>query len=65
MNALLSVVSCSPDAIDHRDANILDGPEQVLVGDEISPDGAAVGATDVLREMVQEHGIHPAQEISR
>ena len=42
------MVSCSPDAVDHRDANILDGPEQVLVGDEISPDGAAVGAADVL-----------------
>ena len=53
------MVSCSPDAVDHRDANILDGPEQVLVGDEISPDGAAVGAADVLGQVVQEHSVHP------
>ena len=49
----------SPDAVDNRDANILDGPEQVLVGDEISPDGAAVGAADVLGQVVQEHSVHP------
>ena len=51
--------NCSPDAVDNRDANILDGPEQVLVGDEISPDGAAVGAADVLGQVVQEHSVHP------
>ena len=48
----LSVV---PDPVHNRDAEVLDGSEEIFVSDEISPDCAAIGHLDVLTEIVQEH----------
>ena len=51
----------TPDAVHHSNADVLNGSEEVLVGDQIPPDGTAVGAPDVLGQMVQEHGVHPGE----
>ena len=52
-----------PDSVHHSYPDILNRSQEILVSNEISPDSAAVGATDVLREMVQEHSIHPARKV--
>ena len=52
-----------PDSVHHSYPDILNRSQEILVRNEISPDSAAVGATDVLREMVQEHSIHPARKV--
>ena len=64
-NILRQIPPEPPDSVYHCYPDILNRSQEVLVSDEISPDSAAVGPPDVLGEMVQEHGIHPAKEISR
>ena len=47
--AHLSVVA---DAVDHCDAKVLDGTEQVIVSDEVAPHRAAVGQLDLLTQVI-------------
>ena len=62
-NIFRPILPEKPDSVHHSYPDILNGSQEILVSNEISPDGAAVGAADVLREMVQEHSIHPARKV--
>ena len=51
-----------PDTINNSNSNILNRSEQVLVSNEVSPHRTAVGSTNVLREMIKEHGVNPGKD---
>ena len=46
-----------PDAVHHSDAEVLNGPQEIFISNDISPDSATVGHFDVLREIIQEHRV--------
>ena len=50
----LAVVS---DPVDDSYAEVFNGSQQVFVSNEISPDGAAIGHLDILREIIEEDSV--------
>ena len=43
------------DSVDRDDADVFDGPQEVLEGDEVAPNARLVGRLDLVVEVVQDY----------